>query len=141
MKASFQAGAAYFALVFALGFLLGTVRVLIFVPQLGEFYSGLIELSIILTAAWFICRWLVDRFKLGHQWRVRFAMVATAFVLLMVAELTMSLTLFGRSVFEHFSFYQSAHALLGLAGQVVFALFPMLVGQARSSSKANKAPG
>ena len=130
MKASIQAGAAYFALVFALGFLLGTVRVLILMPQLGEFYSGLIELPIILTAAWFICRWLVNRFKLGHQWTVRFAMGATAFVLLMVAELTMSLTLFGRSVFEHFSFYQSAHALLGLAGQVVFALFPLLVEQA-----------
>ena len=140
MKTAFGAGVAYFALVFAVGFALGTVRVLILVPRLGALYSGLIELPIILTAAWFICRWLVNRFKLDDRWSVRFTMGATAFMLLMVAELSMSLILFDRSVFEHFSFYRSAHALLGLAGQVVFALFPMLVERARSSGKANKAP-
>ncbi|MEM7053656.1 MAG: hypothetical protein AAF446_03815 [Pseudomonadota bacterium] len=124
---SLQAGAVYFALVFALGFVLGTLRVFLLVPQFGQLYSGLIELPVILTAAWLICRWLVNRYALEDHWTARVLMGTTAFVLLMVAELILSMTLFERSMVEYLAVYRSLHGALGLFGQVVYALFPLLV--------------
>lgn len=132
MKPAFLAGAAYFVLVFALGFVLGTVRVLVLVPQFGELYSSLTELPIILTAAWFMCRWLVNRFALDDHWPARAMMGITAFILLMMAELVLSTLLFDRSLLEHIVYYLNLHAMLGLAGQVAYAVFPLLVGRARS---------
>lgn len=102
------------------------------VPQFGELYSGLIELPIILTAAWFICRWLVNRFALDNHRSARLLMGITAFLLLMMAEWVLSMALFGRSFDEHVLFYRSPHAILGMAGQVAFAVFPVLVGRSRA---------
>jgi hypothetical protein len=53
-------------------------------------------------------------------------MGTTAFVLLMAGELSISLLLAGRSAAEHLQLYWEASHMLGLAGQVAFALFPVL---------------
>jgi hypothetical protein len=58
-----KAGAVYFTIVFAVGFLLGTVRVLVLVPRVGETAAVMIELPIILAASWITCRWLIARFS------------------------------------------------------------------------------
>ena len=42
----FRAGAAYFALVFGAGFVLGMVRVPFLVPRLGERWAELVEMPI-----------------------------------------------------------------------------------------------
>lgn len=52
------AGLAYFTLVFAAGFGLGTLRVLALAPILGEGGAVLLELPIILAIAWMACRWI-----------------------------------------------------------------------------------
>ena len=55
------AGALYAIIVFVIGFILGTIRVLLVAPRLGETIAVIIEAPVILTASWFVCRWCVKR--------------------------------------------------------------------------------
>ena len=48
------AGDAYFALVFAAGFLLGSIRVLIIIPRSGEAVVVGLELPIMLAVSWIV---------------------------------------------------------------------------------------
>ncbi|GJM15207.1 MAG: hypothetical protein DHS20C13_05340 [Thermodesulfobacteriota bacterium] len=126
MKQELKAGSAYFGIVFAVGFVLGTIRVLVLVPQFGELTSGLIEMPIILMASWIICSWLIIRFSVPRVWQSRLNMGIAAFVLLMVAELFLSILLFDNSINDHFNHYLKLNGSLGLAGQIAFAAFPII---------------
>jgi hypothetical protein len=120
-----KAGSAYFVLVFGIGFILGTIRVLGVAPRLGELVAILIELPIILTAAWIICERVSARFLVPDRWRPRLVMGGVAFVLLMLAELGLSVLL-GNSIGEYLDAYSSSPGALGLAGQMIFAIFPLV---------------
>lgn len=126
MSAVLRAAAAYFALAFALGFLLGTLRVLLLVPRLGELASVAVELPLMLTASWFFCRWLLGRFAVPAHPGPRIAMGALAFAMLMAAEVGLSVVLFDRSLGDYAATFASAAGSLGLAGQLAFAAFPAL---------------
>lgn len=126
MKQELKAGSAYFGIVFAVGFVLGTIRVLVLVPQFGELTSGLIELPIILTASWIICHWLIIRFSVPSIWQSRLTMGVLAFALLMIAELFLSILLFGNSINQHLNNYLALYSALGLVGQLIFASFPLI---------------
>ena len=52
-------------------------------------------------------------------------MGAIAFGLLMLAELTLAVGLFGRSLSEYAAHFTTPHGLLGLAGQILFGLIPL----------------
>jgi hypothetical protein len=123
---SLTAGFMYFAIVFAVGFVLGIGRVLVLVPRLGELGSAFAELPIILSASWVICGRLIDRYSVPGDWQSRLVMGGVAFALLMIAELCVSVLAFSRSLEAHMEAYQSWNALLGLAGQIAFAAFPLL---------------
>jgi hypothetical protein len=125
MTSALRAGVAYFAIVFSVGFIFGTIRVLVLVPRLGETGGVAVELPIMLSVSWFACGWLLERFSVRGRWGHRLAMGGVAFVLLMVAELGLSILAFGRSAAEHLGTYRSWGAALGLAGQVAFAAFPL----------------
>lgn len=126
MLNSIRAGFFYFTVVFILGFILGTIRVLVLIPRLGELTSTLIELPIILGAAWIACRQLTTRLDVPHERRTRLGMGAVAFVLLMAAELALSVWLFGDTVAGHFEKYRSLSSVVGLIGQIAYSLFPLL---------------
>lgn len=81
MNSSIRAGFLYFVAVFGMGFLLGTLRVLVLIPMLGELISTFIELPIILSAAWLISGLLTTRFNVPPEWRARLSMGMVAFVL------------------------------------------------------------
>jgi hypothetical protein len=53
-------------------------------------------------------------------------MGATAFVLLILGEASLSLWLAGRTMAEHLALYAEPTHLIGLAGQMAFAAFPLL---------------
>lgn len=119
---------AYFALVFGLGFLLGTVRT-IFVqdaPSSERLLGVLIELPIMLGASWFLCQYVIRRFVVAPTVVDRSAMGGIAFALLVFAELLIGALLFGRTPAEHFALYRDASYALGLAAQIGFALMPLL---------------
>lgn len=126
MGAWAKAGSSYFAAVFALGFVLGTIRTVWLLTMLGELIAVLLELPVMLAASWWLCAQLIKRFKVPARPAARLAMGALAFALLMAAELFLSLAVMGYTWHEHFAHYATAPGALGLAGQVVFALIPLL---------------
>ncbi|MFN3937371.1 MAG: hypothetical protein ACK4KW_07305 [Gemmobacter sp.] len=117
-------GALYFAGVLAVGVVLGTLRTLVLVPRLGEFGAVAAELPVILLAAWAICGRLVRGRGLSQGQAL--GMGAVAFALLMLAEAALSAVLAGRTLTGHLALYHEAPHLLGLAGQIAFAVFPLL---------------
>lgn len=119
------AGATYFALVFALGFLLGTLRTLHVpdAPGRSRLVGVAIELPVMLVASWFAGRYVVRRFAVPGA---RALMGGLAFLLLLLAELAVGVVLFHRSAAAHFALYADASYALGLAAQIGFALMPLL---------------
>lgn len=126
MPESLRGGLAYFALVFAVGFVIGTLRVLLLVPRLGEQTAVVLELPIMLAISWMACRLIIRRCAVPERSVARLLMGGVAFGLLMTAELGISIFAFNRSFAEHLAVYATAPAMLGLLGQIAFALFPVL---------------
>jgi ABC-type uncharacterized transport system permease subunit len=124
MTKALRAGCTYFAGVFAVGFLLGVLRTLVLAPRIGETLAVLIELPIILGVSWLICGHILRRSPLSSGEAV--VMGASAFVLLMIAEMSMSILLANRTLSAHLALYSERSHLLGLAGQTAFALFPVV---------------
>lgn len=118
-----SAGLAYWAMVFALGFVLGTIRVLWLAPLIGLLPATALELPLILTASWFAAGWLVRRFAITTG-SMALAVGGLAFALLMVAECTLGVAMMGMTPAQWLAGLRQPHALLGLAGQVLFALMP-----------------
>jgi hypothetical protein len=127
MPSSMIAGATYFAIVFAAGFVFGTARALLTAdaPQM-RLAAVVVELPLILAVSWFSCRFAIRRFVVPATVAARAAVGLIAFALLMVAEAAISVGLAGRSLSEHFALYGEASHLLGLVGQIVFALLPVV---------------
>lgn len=125
MKRAIGAGALYFLLIFLLGMALGTIRVLLIEPRLGAVASVLVELPFMLAASWFVCGWLIRYLAVPPTFLSRAAMGGLASLLLMGAELGLSLFAVGGTVTEHFADYGQTAPLIGLLGQLAFAAFPL----------------
>lgn len=131
-----KGGLLYFVAVFAVGFLLGAARVLLLVPRLGETIAVLIELPLILAVSWIACRFICERVGVPPLRSERAVMGGVAFALLMVAEIGLSMLGFGRTFAEHLDVYRHLPGLLGLAGQIAFATFPIVQARAAGLSRA-----
>lgn len=129
MGRAVRAGVVYCLVVFAAGFVLGVVRTLFVAPRVGVLAAVAIELPIVLAAAW----WVSARLQRVSSPTPRDAglMGGTAFVLLLLAEASLSIALFGRTIAEHLSLYADADHRLGFAGQIAFALIPWLQARLR----------
>ena len=136
MGAGLRAGTAYFVLVFLWGSALGTGRTLFLEPRLGTVAATLIELPLMLLLSWWLCGLVLSRHFVPASLKARAAMGGLAFLLLMAAELGLSLYAVGGSVSGHFDAYREPAPLIGLAGQVLFALLPLvrLRGEAMANS-------
>jgi hypothetical protein len=121
-----KAGLVYFALVFAAGFALGTIRVLLLVPAVGETVAVLTELPVMLTISWIGCGFVVARFRVPAVLSDRIVMGVFAFALLMIAEIGVAWLLGRRSVSAYLAHYATFSGAVGLAGQLAFAAFPLL---------------
>jgi hypothetical protein len=117
------AAIAYWATIFALGFVLGTLRVLWLVPIVGLLAATAMEIPLMLVASWCAAGWLMRRFGIAHE-RDALAMGLAAFVLLLAAEYALAATLVGQTPSQWLAGLRQPHALLGLAGQMAFALIP-----------------
>lgn len=120
-----EAGAVYFALVFLAGFALGTVRVLLLVPRVGPLRAVMLETPVILTASWIVCGWVLRRLTVPALAGRRLAMGGVALLLLLLAEALLSLAI-GPGPAAYFASWGTAEGALGLAGQLAFALFPLV---------------
>jgi hypothetical protein len=122
------AGLLYLASVFAIGFVLGTLRSLVVAPRIGALAAVAIELPLMIGAAWLICRRLVR--GVSPRLAVRATMSGVAFAGLMMLEFGLAALAFGQSPADYAARLWSPAGLLGLAGQVVFAVLPLSIHDA-----------
>lgn len=123
------AGAAYWAIVFAVGFALGSFRVLLIEPAVGTLAAVLIELPVMLGASWLAARWLVQRYSIAAA-RQALATGGIAFALLMASEVVLTTVWAGNSPGQWIAKMATPAGFIGLCGQVAFGLFPWLVRSA-----------
>ena len=81
-----KAGVLYFGLVFAAGFVLGTIRTLWVVPHVGMRMAELLEAPIMLVITISAARWTVLRLSFPRASSVRLGMGFIALALMLVAE-------------------------------------------------------
>jgi hypothetical protein len=66
--------------VFSIGFILGTIRVLLVAPRLSETTAVILEAPMMLAARWFVCRWCVGRLDVRRTVPARSLMGLVAFL-------------------------------------------------------------
>src|SRR5208282_1609756 len=66
-----KAGVLYFALVFAVGFVLGAIRTVWVVPHVGTRTAELMEMPIMLAVTIVAARWIVLRLAVPIMWSAR----------------------------------------------------------------------
>lgn len=122
-----KAAMAYTLSVFAMAFGIGAVRVTFVAPQTGPLIAVALEVPLVLAVSWIVAGRVLSRWPLGPAQRA--AMALLSFALLMVLELLTALA-FGQPPTQFLSAMTTPAGALGLAGQIGFALIP-LVRQAR----------
>jgi predicted membrane-bound spermidine synthase len=127
MNKTFKYALIYFAMVFAVGFVLGAIRVLYVVPLMGEDQAELLEAPLMVLVCYLSARYLVglvgEELTVGHMLQIGLL----ALGLLLAIECTLVLTLRGMSVAEYVAAKQNLAGLAYLISLVLFALFPYLL--------------
>ncbi len=129
MKRALIAATAYFLALFALGFVLGTIRVLVVVPAVGLVFATLLEVPVMLVAAYFLCRWAIRHWQVGQGIRLRAIMGLCFLALLAAFETLLGVALFGRTLEEQGAALTSTAGLIGLSAQIIAAILPMVIGR------------
>jgi hypothetical protein len=132
LKASF----GYFALVFAVGFALGAIRVPFVVPRLGVRWAELLEMPLMLLASFLAARFCVRRYGPFSVAR-RFAVGALALALLVAAELCLTLAL-EQSIKEYVAGRDPVSGTAYLISLVVFAAMPLFIGRGQGPNNSFK---
>jgi len=132
LKASF----GYFLLVFVVGFALGAIRVPFVVPRLGVRWAELLEMPLMLLASFLAARLCVRRYGPFSAVR-RLGIGALALALLVAAELGLTVAL-GQSIREYIAGRDPVSGTAYLISLVVFAVFPLIVGQGQGANSSFK---
>jgi hypothetical protein len=119
-----KAALSYFAVVFAAAFGLGVLRVTVIVPRVGELAAVTSELPIVLCLSWIVAGRVLARWPQALPGRI--AMGTLAFAVLMTAEYALAVLVFGQSPAAYLAALAEPSGLLGLAGQIGFAIIPAL---------------
>lgn len=112
--------------MFAIGFAMGAVRLLFLTPLFDELLAVVIELPIMLGLSWVVCGRAILRWSVVAQTSIRGAMSVAAFVTLMLLDGALGLLLFVDSPAELVGRWLTPAGAIGFAGQIAFALFPLL---------------
>lgn len=124
-----RAALAYFAVVFAVGFALGIVRVLALVPVVGERSAELMELPLMLAASVGAAHWICRRLRVPPRAAPRLAMGAIALCLLLAVEFTVVLQLRGLSIAQYLDARDPVSGGAYAATLLAFALAPWWLGR------------
>jgi hypothetical protein len=127
-----KSGLFYFAIVFGIGFALGTIRVIWAVPHFGARVAELIEMPFMLIAIIATARWLVLRLAIPPVLWVRLGMGLVALGFLLVAEFGGVLYLRGMTIAQYFATRDPISGTLYYIMLGVFATMPWLVSQRRT---------
>jgi len=136
-----QAAAAYFGIVFGVGFVLGSVRVPFLVPRLGARVAELAEMPVMLVAIVLAAGYVVRRFGAAVSsigWAVAGAI---ALSLLLAAELLLAVLMAGRGIGEYIASRDPVSGSVYLVMLLVFAAMPWLRHRVASSHPAGAQHG
>lgn len=117
----------YFAIVFAVGFALGTVRVLWLVPALGERWAELSEMPLMWLASYLAARYLMRRSRDGLCWTGALWTGLLALVLLLAVEFTLVLGLRGLTLSDYLASRDWVSGTAYMVSLLAYAVMPLLV--------------
>ena len=124
-----KAATLYFVLVFGAGFVLGPIRILWLVPQVGTRLAELMEMPVMLVVIVSAARWITRRLVVPAAPSARLGMGLLALALLLAAELALELWFQGRSVGDYLANRDPVSGVVYAAMLGVFAAVPLLVGR------------
>ena len=122
-----KAAAVYFALVFAAGFVLGTIRTLWILPRVGMRTAELFETPFMILVSLAAARWTIQRFGIPAITSVRLGMGGSALGLMLVAEFGFVMWLRGLSIREYLATRDPVSGTVYYMALLVFALMPLMV--------------
>jgi hypothetical protein len=124
-----KAGVLYFALVFGVGFVLGSVRTLWVVPRFGARIAELMETPIMFVVTIVAARLVVRRLALPPKPSNRLGMGCIGLGLMLVVEFTLVLWLRGLSINEYLASRDSVSGTVYYVMLGVFCIMPLLVAR------------
>jgi hypothetical protein len=122
-----RAGLLYFALAFGAGFVLGTLRMILLVPRVGDRTAELLELPVMLGVCWLAARWVTGRQAVPPRPAPRLAMGAIAGALLLAAEFALVLPLRGLTLEEYFATRDPVAGAAYYLAVLLLVVMPLLV--------------
>jgi hypothetical protein len=124
-----KAGILYFALVFGVGFVLGSVRTLWVVPRFGARTAELMETPIMFMVTIVAARWVVRRLAVPPKPSNRLGMGCIGLGLMLVAEFTLVLWLRGVSINEYLASRDPVSGTVYYVMLGVLCIMPLLVAR------------
>lgn len=124
-----KAGLIYFALVFAAGFVFGTVRTLWVVPRVGTRSAELMETPLMLVITIVAARWVVLRFAIPARPSARLGMGVIGLGLLLIAEFGLVSWVRGISIKQYLATRDSVSGTVYCVMLGLFGIMPLLVAR------------
>jgi hypothetical protein len=121
------AAAVYFVVVFAVGLVLGPVRVLWIEPWLGPLLAILCEAPPLIIAMIVAARLAPALTGLGAGWGARLMMGVLALFMQQLADLAVGFGLRGVTLQEQLSYFGTPPGYIYIFMLVLFALMPLIV--------------
>lgn len=119
-----QLAIKYFAIIFATGFVLGTLRVILLVPNIGARNAELLEIPVMLAAIFLVGRWIAFQCK-SRQQAFRSGFVALAMML--GAEVLLAALLLGKTPMDALLNKDPVSGSAYYLSLLVFAMVPGLL--------------
>ena len=122
-SAAIRSGVAFGVFGFGFGFMFGVVRTLLVAPRIGAFAAVAAEVPLMLAACTPLARWCLRRWAIAAP-KTASAMGLVAFATGMACEVVFGLSL-GQTPQMMLEAIARPAGMLGLAGQIGFALLPL----------------
>lgn len=132
MKETLKAGVLYFVLVFAAGFVFGTIRTLWVVPRLGVRTAELMEAPVMFGVSILAARWVIRHVGVPPLWSRRLAMGCIALGLMLLVEFTVVLWVRGLTIGGYFASRDPISGTVYFVTLGAFAVIPVFVGRPRA---------
>jgi hypothetical protein len=124
-----SAAVLYFAIVFAVGFALGPIRVFWLEPRIGPVMASFCEAPFLLIAMVVAASWIPKRLGLGSDRLILGFMGVGALALQQIADFGVGIALRGMTLTDQIARLAAAPGLIYLALLMLFAVMPLLVNQ------------
>jgi hypothetical protein len=138
MRETLKAGVLYFAVVFAAGFVLGTLRTLWAVPRLGVRTAELMEAPVMCGVSILAARWAVRHVSIPPLRPRRLAMGCIALGLMLLVEFTFVLWVRGMTIRGYFETRDPVSGTVYFLTLGAFAAIPVFIGRPQAEVRRHR---